>query len=304
VADAPGPEEHTALYNVDAESSSPMPMERAYAPPRPSYPPSPADATMEAEPSDSFDQLLDDSIASFDTGLHQTEGITEIQGESSTHVVATQLTPMPAGLDTAINFERPDNRPITPPEPTHPEPSGGGPSNWILLPGVALASALVVWFVSSLVLAPDESTPPPAAPPAKTVIAPLIPAAAPVRKTPRPTRVPTPVTAIEVVPASPVPDAAVKAPAPQPATAPPTETAPRQPTPKPKLRRRGGKPRATSLNGLLRVADAAYEDLDCEKALPRYQEILNKLPKGHSREAPIRTRIKFCRKQMARALKP
>jgi serine/threonine protein kinase len=326
VASIPEPEAHTALYSVDGEASSPTPMEHAYAPARPSYPPSPADATMEAESHDSFDLLLDDSIASFDTGLHQTEGITEIQPDSANQAVPTQLTPMPAGLDPAISFDRPDEPPL-PPQSAPPR-SSAGLTNWIVLPGVALASAFVVWFVSSLVMAPAASTAPPAlspasSPPSEISVPTSTIKVTPVTGVPTSTIKVTPVTGVptstikvspakvvptstitvtpvKVVPVSPAPDASRKPATPQPVAPFLAEPASRQPTLKPRPRRRTAKPKVSSLDGLLSTADSAYENLDCKRALPKYQEIISKLPKAHPKQAVIKTRIKFCKRHLQR----
>ena len=72
----------------------------------------------------SFDLLLDDSIASFDTGLHQTDSMTEIQPEMGSTAVPTQLTPMPAGIETALNIEQMVEDPLPP--PTRTDPIGPG----------------------------------------------------------------------------------------------------------------------------------------------------------------------------------
>ncbi len=298
--DVGGEVAHTSLYNVDGEASSPRPMEQQYGAADRAYAPTTADSTIEADPSDSFDLLLDDSIASFDTGLHQTDSMTEIQPEMGSTAVPTQLTPMPAGIETALNIEQMVEDPLPPPQPALPVEAGaeGQASNWIVLPAVFLASAVAVYLISTVV--PDAAGPidttvegvsssKVSAPPPQTA-APV--GVTPVISPPKPGEAPAPTT-VDVAPPSPP---KVAMPVPEPTIAPP----PKAPPPKPKARRRGPKPRSTATRRLIRKANAAFVKLDCDDALPKYQELIGLLSRSDPQYSNFKDRIKFCKRRTKR----
>ena len=300
-------QDRTSLYGLEPASASSAPMEPLYSADERAYAPGAADRTIEADPGDSFDLLLDDSIASFDTGLHETGGVTEIQPGIGTNVVPTQLSPMPAALETALNLEQPAAiaAPV-PQEQEIPAPSEEKreTSNWVVLPIVFLVSALAVYFVSGFLPGADEPAPtveassapvPPAAPvktaPAKTVPVKTVPVGVTPVVTP-----PKPVTPVDAAVAPAVaPKTAVEKPAA--AVAPKPKLPPKA---KPKRTRRGPKPRSTSTRRLLREAHTAYQNLDCTTALPKYEKLMGLLERSDPEYSRIVDRTKFCKRRTKR----
>jgi len=185
--------------------------------------------------------------------------------------------------------------PAPPPE-SAPEAEEAETSNWIVLPAVFLASALAVYFVSSLV--PDtgeqgDGTAKDVAAVAPTVTAPAKPAPVSVTPVVKPANsaIKPPVVDAAVVPTS---TPAVKAPTP------PVKAAPKPAPPKAKPKRRGRKPRSTLTRRLLREANAAYKNLDCKTALPKYEKLIGSLSRSDPEYSPIIDRIKFCKRRTRR----